>query len=74
LEDAVRQSAAGKSDEQPGVSKLVNAEEMRLWQRQLADHFKVPVSLKMNAEGKGEVKLLLKSSADLKRLLESSQS
>lgn len=74
LEDAVRQSAAGKTDEQSSVTKSVNAEEMRLWQSQLADHFKVPVSLKMNAEGKGEVKLLLKSSADLKRLLESIQS
>jgi hypothetical protein len=52
----------------------VNAEEMRIWQRQLSDFFKVPVSMKMNAAGQGEVKLLLKSPEDLKRLLASIQS
>jgi ParB family chromosome partitioning protein len=74
LEDAVRQSAAGKVDANPQVSKAVNAEELRSWQRQLTDHFKLPVSLKMDDSGKGEVKLLIKSAADLKRLLESIQS
>jgi ParB family chromosome partitioning protein len=74
LEDAVRQSAAGKTDEVSNSDKAVNAEEMRIWQRQLSDFFKVPVSVKMNAAGKGEVKLLLKSPEDLKRLLASIQS
>jgi ParB family chromosome partitioning protein len=74
LEDAVRQSAAGKTDEVSTSTKSVNAEEMRDWQRQLSDFFKVPVSMKMNAAGQGEVKLLLKSPEDLKRLLASIQS
>jgi ParB family chromosome partitioning protein len=74
LEDAVRQSAAGKTDEVSNSDKAVNAEEMRIWQRQLSDFFKVPVSMKMNAAGQGEVKLLLKSPEDLKRLLASIQS
>ena len=74
LEDAVRQSAAGKTDEASNTDKSVNAEEMRIWQRQLSDFFKVPVSMKMNAAGQGEVKLLLKSPEDLKRLLASIQS
>jgi ParB family chromosome partitioning protein len=74
LEDAVRQSAAGKTDEVSTSAKSVNAEEMRVWQRQLSDFFNVPVSMKMNAAGQGEVKLLLKSPEDLKRLLASIQS
>jgi ParB family chromosome partitioning protein len=74
LEDAVRQSAAGKTDEVSTTTKAVNAEEMREWQRKFSDFFKVPVSMKMNAAGQGEVKLLLKSPEDLKRLLASIQS
>jgi ParB family chromosome partitioning protein len=74
LEDAVRQSAAGKTDEVSTTTNSVNVEEMRVWQRQLSDFFKVPVSMKMNAAGQGEVKLLLKSPEDLKRLLASIQS
>jgi ParB family chromosome partitioning protein len=74
LEDAVRQSAAGKVDATPGSSKSVQAEELRQWQRQLTEHFNLPVSLKMDENGKGEVKLLLKSETDLKRLLELIQS
>jgi ParB family chromosome partitioning protein len=74
LEDAVRQSAAGKTDEVSTTTKAVNSEEMREWQRKFSDFFKVPVSMKMNAAGQGEVKLLLKSPEDLKRLLASIQS
>lgn len=71
LEDAVRQSAAGKSEDNSNDSNSVNVEEIRVWQRQLTDFFKVPVSMKMNTSGQGEVKLLIKSADDLKRLLES---
>jgi ParB family transcriptional regulator, chromosome partitioning protein len=74
LEDAVRQSAAGKTDEVSGKPTSVNAEEMQVWQRQLTDFFQLPVSMKMNSAGQGEVKLLIKSPDDLKRLLESIQS
>ncbi len=74
LEDAVRQSAAGKTDEVSGKPTSVNAEEIQVLQRQLTDFFKLPVSMKMNSAGQGEVKLLLKSPDDLKRLLESIQS
>lgn len=74
LEDAVRQSAAGKSEDDSINSNSVNVEEIRVWQRQLSDFFKIPVSMKMNASGQGEVKLLIKSAEDLKRLLESIQS
>jgi ParB family transcriptional regulator, chromosome partitioning protein len=74
LEDAVRQSAAGKVDANPSTLKSVQAEELRQWQRQLTEYFNLPVSLKMDEKGKGEVKFLLKSEADLKRLLESIQS
>ena len=74
LEDAVRQSAAGKVEANPNTLKSVQAEELRQWQRQLTEHFNLPVSLKMDEKGKGEVKFLLKSEADLKRLLESIQS
>jgi ParB family chromosome partitioning protein len=74
LEDAVRQSAAGKSENETNTSSSINVEEIRVWQRQLTDFFKIPVSMKMNASGQGEVKLLIKSADDLKRLLESIQS
>ncbi|MEY3645788.1 MAG: hypothetical protein RL127_496 [Bacteroidota bacterium] len=74
LEDAVRQSAAGKSENETNTSGTINVEEIRVWQRQLTDFFKIPVSMKMNASGQGEVKLLIKSADDLKRLLESIQS
>ena len=74
LEDAVRQSAAGKSENETNTSSSINVEEIRVWQRQLTEFFKIPVSMKMNASGQGEVKLLIKSADDLKRLLESIQS
>lgn len=74
LEDAVRQSAAGKNENETNTSSSINVEEIRVWQRQLTEFFKIPVSMKMNASGQGEVKLLIKSADDLKRLLESIQS
>lgn len=74
LEDAVRQSAAGKNENDTNTPSSINVEEIRVWQRQLTDFFKIPVSMKMNASGQGEVKLLIKSADDLKRLLESIQS
>ena len=73
LEDAVRQSAAGKGADESNVSNSVNVDEIRVWQQQLTDFFKMPVLMKMNSSGQGEVKLLIKSADDLKRLLESIQ-
>ncbi len=75
LEDAVRQSAAGGKSEEKQVEKnTVNPEEIRLYQQKLTDFFKIPVSVKMNSSGQGEVKLMIKSAEEFNRLLESIQS
>ena len=72
LEDAVRQSATPLTGK--GQAERVETSEIRAWQSQLASFFKSPVSLKMNEQGKGEMKLTFTSKAELLRLLDSIKS
>jgi ParB family chromosome partitioning protein len=74
LEDAVRQSAAPVIEKPTvGVSK-VEAGELRQWQSTLTHFFQAPVSLKMNEQGKGEMKITFKSKDELLKVLEAIQS
>ncbi|WP_395768139.1 ParB/RepB/Spo0J family partition protein [Aquirufa sp.] len=74
LEDAVRQSAAPAIDTPTGGTSKVDASELRQWQSTLTDFFHAPVSLKMNEQGKGEMKISFKSKEDLMKLLEAIRS
>jgi ParB family chromosome partitioning protein len=47
---------------------------LQQWQGQLAEFFRAPVSLKMNEQGKGEMKIAFKSKEELLKVLEAIQS
>jgi len=67
LEDAVRQSSYSEVNT---VDKSeVNVDQLRTWQANLSTFFKLPVSLKMNDEGKGELKVSFKSKEELEKLI-----
>jgi hypothetical protein len=44
-------------------------DQLRTWQSNLSTIFKLPVSLKMNEEGKGELKVSFKSKEELEKLI-----
>jgi ParB family chromosome partitioning protein len=67
LEDAVRQSSY--SEVNPVDKSEVNVDQLRTWQSNLSTIFKLPVSLKMNEEGKGELKVSFKSKEELEKLI-----
>lgn len=74
LEDAVRQSATPAADVPSGVAAKVAVSEISQWQRSLTDFFHAPVSLKMNEQGKGEMKISFKSKEELMKVLEAIRS
>lgn len=74
LEDAVRQSAAPAIDTPTGGTTKVEATELSQWQSTLTNFFHAPVSLKMNEQGKGEMKITFKSKDELMKVLEAIQS
>lgn len=74
LEDAVRQSAAPIIDTPVGSSDSVKESELQQWQGQLTAFFHAPVSLKMNEQGKGEMKIAFKSKEELMKVLEAIRS
>lgn len=74
LEDAVRQSAAPAIDTPTSGVPKVEVGELRQWQSKLSDFFQAPVSLKMNEQGKGEMKITFKSKDELLKVLEAIQS
>lgn len=67
LEDAVRQSS--HIEVNPGDKSEVKVDQLRTWQSNLSSIFKLPVSLKMNDEGKGELKVSFKSKEELEKLI-----
>jgi ParB family chromosome partitioning protein len=70
LEDAVRQSAnLDKSEKSLGDEPIVNSTELKTIQSAFSNFFNSPVSLKVNAEGKGEIKLNFKTKDELLNLL-----
>ncbi len=68
LEDAVRQSSY-KGEDQPKSAVLLQEKEIQGWQKQLRESFQLPVSLKINESGKGEIKLSFSSKAELEGLI-----
>ena len=68
LEDAVRQSSHIEVAN-PVDKSEVNIDQMRSWQANLSSILKLPVSLKMNDEGKGELKVSFKSKEELEKLI-----
>jgi ParB family chromosome partitioning protein len=74
LEDAVRQSAAPSIHVPASTSKDVQVGELQKWQGQLSAFFHAPVSLKMNEQGKGEMKIAFKSKEELLKVLEAIRS
>ena len=67
LEDAVRQSSHNEVN--PVDKSEVNVDQLRTWQANLFTIFKLPVSLKMNDDGKGELKVSFKSKEELEKLI-----
>ena len=67
LEDAVRQSSHNEVN--PVDKSEVNVDQLRAWQANLSTIFKLPVSLKMNDDGKGELKVSFKSKEELEKLI-----
>ncbi len=74
LEDAVRQSATPAINTTEGAKPNVDLREISQWQRSLTDFFHAPVSLKMNEQGKGEMKISFKSKDELLKVLEAIRS
>jgi ParB family chromosome partitioning protein len=68
LEDAVRQSSHIEVANLVDKSE-VNIDQMRSWQANLSSILKLPVSLKMNDNGKGELKVSFKSKEELENLI-----
>ena len=68
LEDAVRQSSHIEVAN-PVDKSEVNIDQMRSWQANLSSILKLPVSLKMNDNGKGELKVSFKSIEELENLI-----
>jgi len=70
LEDAVRQSAnLDKLDKNPKDNQSVDSLELKNYMTAFSNFFQSPVSLKVNAEGKGEVKVTFKSKDELLKLI-----
>jgi len=67
LEDAVRQSSHNEVN--PVDKSEVNVDQLLSWQANLSTIFKLPVSLKMNDDGKGELKVSFKSKEELEKLI-----
>ena len=67
LEDAVRQSSHNEVN--PVDKSEVNVDQLRSWQADLSSILKLPVSLKMNDDGKGELKVSFKSKEELEKLI-----
>ncbi len=67
LEDAVRQSSHNEVN--PVDKSEVNVDQLLSWQANLSNIFKLPVSLKMNDDGKGELKVSFKSKEELEKLI-----
>ena len=67
LEDAVRQSSHNEVN--PVDKSEVNVDQLRSRQANLSTIFKLPVSLKMNDDGKGELKVSFKSKEELEKLI-----
>ena len=74
LEDAVRQSATAGVDVPATGTPKVAVSEITQWQKSLTDFFHAPVSLKMNEQGKGEMKITFKSKDELLKVLEAIRS
>lgn len=74
LEDAVRQSAAPLTEKPSGDGSKVDTDELRKWQGAFSSFFQVPVSLKVNEQGKGEMKLSFKSKEEMLKVLAAIQS
>jgi ParB family chromosome partitioning protein len=68
LEDAVRQSSHIEVAN-PVDKSEVNIDQMHSWQANLSSILKLPVSLKMNDNGKGELKVSFKSKEELENLI-----
>lgn len=68
LEDAVRQSSH-QGEDLPKSTTAFQVDEIQTWQRQLKDSIKLPVSLKMNQYGKGEIKVSFNSKEELEGLI-----
>jgi ParB family chromosome partitioning protein len=74
LEDAVRQSANLDKLEKPAMGDVkVDGNEIKHIQSTFSQFFNLPVSLKVNSEGKGEIKLMFKSKEELLNLIEAIQ-
>ncbi|MHA8066819.1 ParB/RepB/Spo0J family partition protein [Aquirufa sp. ROCK2-A2] len=70
LEDAVRQSAnLDKLGKNPKADQSVDSSELKNYMTAFSNFFQSPVSLKVNSEGKGEVKLTFKSKEELLKLI-----
>jgi ParB family chromosome partitioning protein len=70
LEDAVRQSAnLDKSERNSKDGSSVDASELKNYMATFSNFFQLPVSMKVNSEGKGEVKLTFKSKEELLNLI-----
>lgn len=70
LEDAVRQSAnLDKLGKNPKEDQSVDSSELKNYMTAFSNFFQSPVSLKVNSEGKGEVKLTFKSKEELLKLI-----
>jgi ParB family chromosome partitioning protein len=69
LEDAVRQSGHMDTPTSQDSTTTVSAQDLQEWQATLKSFFKVPVSLKMNEKGEGEIKLSFKSKEELLTIL-----
>jgi ParB family chromosome partitioning protein len=67
LEDAVRQSS--HIEVNPEDRSDIKVDQLRTWQANLSSIFKLPVSLKMNDNGKGELKVSFKSKEELEKLI-----
>ena len=70
LEDAVRQSAnLDKSDKNQKGEDSIDSSDLKNYISAFSSFFNSPVSLKVNADGKGEVKLSFKSKDELMKLI-----
>jgi ParB family chromosome partitioning protein len=69
LEDAVRQSGHIDLPTSPFSTTKVSAQDLQGWQATLKSFFKMPVALKMNEKGEGEIKLSFKTKEELLTIL-----
>ena len=70
LEDAVRQSAnLDKSEKKINNGQAIDSNDLKNYISTFSSFFNSPVSLKVNSDGKGEVKLTFKSKEELLNLI-----